>query len=262
VRCNNQHKKARMKIFVFPTALPEKISTPVATRAQHKIGSESEPNREFGVMKIYGFPISPFVRKVMVACAEKGLDAEIVLANPAQPTDEFRKCSPYSKIPAFEDGDYRLADSTAIVTYLEAKHPEPALLPADPRARGKAIWFEEVADTVLTPAAGPIIFNRFVGPKFLGLEGDEAAAVEGEKQLADKLCYMEEVAPADGWLAGEFSIGDISIACVIRTLAYPGWQLDAAKFPALAAWYGRVTERPGWKAAAEQENAIMSAAAG
>ena len=167
-------------------------------------------------MKIYGFPISPFVRKVMVACAEKGLDAEIVLANPAQPSDEFLKCSPYRKIPAFEDGDYRLADSTAIVTYLEAKYPEPPLLPADPRARGKAIWFEEVADTVLAAASGPIVFNRFVGPNFLGVEGDEAAAVE-VRRLSETLGPLETTIGRGGqpWLSTWLTQSRNAITCAI-----------------------------------------------
>ena len=100
-------------------------------------------------MKIYGFPLSPFVRKVVVTVKEKGLDAEVVPSNPSQPDPEFAAVSPFHKIPAFRDGDFTLADSTAIVTYLEAKYPEPALLPAAPESRARAIWFEEVADTVL-----------------------------------------------------------------------------------------------------------------
>ena len=109
-------------------------------------------------MKIYGFPLSPFVRKVVVAACEKGLAFEMIPANPSQPTEEFLKVSPFSKIPALADGDFSLADSTAIVTYFDAKYPEPALLPADPQARGRAVWFEEVADTILIPAGarGPV----------------------------------------------------------------------------------------------------------
>ena len=36
-------------------------------------------------MKLYGFPLSPFVRKVLVALSEKGLEAELVPTNPQQP---------------------------------------------------------------------------------------------------------------------------------------------------------------------------------
>ena len=172
-------------------------------------------------MKFYGFPLSPFVRKVVVAVKEKGLEAEVVPSNPSQPDEEFAAISPFHKIPAFRDGDFTLADSTAIVTYLDAKYPEPALLPASPEARAKAI--------------------------------------DAEEAVKRPLAYLDG-AVSDGWLAGEFTVGDIAVASVIRTLGYAGWQLDEAAYPRLAAWYGRVQAREGWKQAAEVENAMIAAA--
>ena len=212
-------------------------------------------------MKIYGFPLSPFVRKVIVALKEKGLEAEVVPSNPSQPDEEFAAVSPFHKIPGFRDGDFTLADSTAIVTYLEAKHPEPALLPASPETRARAIWFEEVADTVFIPAGAPIVLNRFLRPHIFGVEGDEAAAVAAEEAVKRPLNYLEG-AVTDGWLDSAFTVGDIAVASVIRTLAYAGWELDAAAYPRLTAWYGRVQAREGWKAAAEIEKSILSAALG
>lgn len=213
------------------------------------------------MMKIYGFPLSPFVRKVVVAVKEKGLEAEVVPSNPAHPDPEFAAVSPFHKIPAFRDGDFTIADSTAIVTYLDAKYPQPALLPASPEARARAIWFEEVADTVCIPAGAPIVLNRFLRPNIFGIEGDEEAALAAEEALKRPLAYLESVV-TDGWLAGEFSIGDIAIASVIRTLGYAGWELDAAAYPKLAAWNGRIQDREGWKSAAEVEQAVLAAAMG
>ena len=207
-------------------------------------------------MKVYGFPLSPFVRKVVVAIKEKGLDAEVVPSNPGQPDAEFLAVSPLGKIPAFRDGDFSLADSTAIVTYLDAKYPEPALLPAAPEARGRAIWFEEVADTVLTPAGAPIVLNRFLRPRIFGTDGDEAAALAAEEALGKPLGYLEGAVGGE-WLDGAFSVGDIAVASVIRTLGYTGWQLDTATYPRLAAWYGRVSARDGWKAAVAVEDGIF-----
>jgi glutathione S-transferase len=213
-------------------------------------------------MKIYGFPLSPFVRKVVVAAREKGLAYELIPANPSQPTEEFLAVSPFSKIPAIADGDFCLADSTAIVTYFDAKHPEPALLPAEARARGRAVWFEEVADTILIPAGAPIVVNRFLRPNVFGTEGDEAAAVAGEEAIRKPLGYLENAVSGGGWLDGDFSLGDIAVACSIKTLSYAGWALDVAAYPKLAAWYGRVTERPAWQQAADEETAVFASLAG
>jgi glutathione S-transferase len=210
-------------------------------------------------MKIYGFPLSPFVRKVLVAVQEKGLEAELVPTNPQQPSDEFIACSPFRKIPAMDDNGFQLADSTAIVAYLDAKYPNPPLLPAEPQARGRAVWFEEVADTVLVPAGVPIIVNRFLRPRIFGTEGDEAAAREGEEAIKKPLGYLES-AVGDGWLAGEFSVGDIAVASVIRTLGYANCELSAAEWPRVTAWYERVKARPAWQAASRIEDQIFAAA--
>lgn len=213
-------------------------------------------------MKIFGFPLSPFVRKVLVAAKEKGLDVELIPSNPNQPDEAFLQASPFRKIPAIQDGDFRLADSTAIVAYLDAKYPEHALLPADPETRGKAVWFDEVADTILIPAGAPIVVNRFLYPKIFGKEGDEAAAVAAEEATLKPLDYLEGVLDNGGWLAGEFSVGDIAVASAIKTLGYTGWHLDTTRHPSLVDWYDRVSARHAWQAAAEQEAAVFASLGG
>lgn len=210
-------------------------------------------------MKIYGFPLSPFVRKVVVAASEKGLEFDLEPTNPQKPCDAFRAASPLGKIPAMNDGGFLLADSTAIVTYLDAQYPEPSLIPAEPRARGRAVWFEEVADTVFIPASAPIVVNRFLRPRIFGTEGDEAAALAAEEAARTPLGYLEQ-AVSDEWLEGAFGIGDIAVASAIKTLTYTGWRLDGAAYPRLLAWYERVAARPGWQRAAEREAAIFAAA--
>lgn len=204
-------------------------------------------------MQVFGFPLSPFVRKVHLVAALKGLEIETVAANPRDPSPEFLAASPFRKIPALQHGDYRLADSTAIVTYFDALQPAPAIFPAEPQARGKAIWWEEVADTVMVPAGGKVVFNRFVGPKVLGLPGDEAVAAEGEAEVRKLTAWFEGQAPAQGWLAGELSIGDLSLASVFRTLGYVGLEPDPATAPNAAAWYERVKALPCWQQVAARE---------
>lgn len=214
-------------------------------------------------MKVFGFPLSPFVRKVHLVATEKGIAVETVLSNPANPSPEFLAASPFRKIPALQDGDFTLADSTAIVTYLDALHPDPPILPGDARQKGQAIWFEEFADTILTPAGGKIVFNRFVGPKFLGMPGDEDAARQGEADLVPILAYAEGAIPESGWLTGgEISIGDLALASVFRTLGYVGFEPKAETHPRTAAWYARVCARPAWQAVAEREAAVMASIGG
>lgn len=210
-------------------------------------------------MKVFGFPLSPFVRKVHVLAAEKDVTIEMVLGKPGEPSAEFLAASPFGKIPALQDGDFTISDSTAIATYIDALHPQPSMLPGDARAKARAIWFEEFADTMLVAAGGKVLFNRFVGPKLMGRPGDEAAAEQGLQELAPLMDYLEAHAPDSGWLAGDdFSIGDIAVACTLRSLGYVGLEPDEAVHPRTAAWYERVKHRPSWRLVAEREAAVMS----
>lgn len=210
-------------------------------------------------MELFGALFSPFVRKVAVVAAEKGITLESPPFSFADPSADFLAASPFRKIPAIKDGDYRLSDSTAICAYFDALVPHPPIYPAEARARGRAVWFEELADTIMVPAIGPAIFNRFVLPRLRGVSGDEAAALAAIEKFTDTLTYLESVVPAEGWLAGEFSLGDISVASLLRTVEYIGVSLDRARFPGIAAWYDRVTARPAWQSVAVQEAALAAA---
>jgi glutathione S-transferase len=59
-----------------------------------------------------------------------------------------------------------------------------------------------------------------------------------------------------------FTIGDIALASAVKTLSYAGWSLDGARYPKLAAWYARVSERAAWKKVAEHEAAVFAALSG
>jgi glutathione S-transferase len=211
-------------------------------------------------MQIYGFPASPFVRKALVVAAEKGIEVDNVVFHPRQPPPEFLAASPFGKIPALRDGDFTLADSTAIATYLDALRPQPAIWPAEPRARARAVWFEEVADTVMVAAGAKIVFNRFVAPTFLGMAGNEEAARQGEAELAPILAYLEAQAPAEGWLAGaDYSLGDIAVASTLRTLRYVDRCPTGESHAKLAAWHERVLARPAWQQVLEHERKLVEA---
>lgn len=212
------------------------------------------------MIKVFGFPLSPFVRKVHVIAAEKGVPIEMVLGKPGEPSPEFLAASPFGKIPALQDGDFTLADSTAIVTYLDALQPDPAIAPGIAQQRARAIWFEEFADTILVAAGGKVLFNRFVAPRLMGRPGDETVAEQGLKELAPAMDYLESQC-GEGWLAGgEFSIGDVAAACVLRSLGYIDLEPDAATHPRAAAWYARVCARASWQQVAALEARVVERA--
>jgi glutathione S-transferase len=88
-------------------------------------------------MILYGSSLSPYVRKVLAFTGEKGIELELQPTGFPNHSPDYLEASPFRKMPALRDDDYTLADSSAIVHYLEAKHPEPPLIPADPKLRGQ-----------------------------------------------------------------------------------------------------------------------------
>jgi glutathione S-transferase len=213
-------------------------------------------------MILYGASVSPFVRKVAAVLGEKGLDYEHNPIVPGADDPEFQACSPFGKIPGFRDGDYRLADSSAIIHYLEAKHPEPAMLPKDAQALGRTIWFDEAADTVLVPPMGAIFWNRVVA-KMMGTEGDEAAAVQAEEEtLPPILAYFEkELADGREWLVGDsLTLADISVASPFKNLEYARAKIDWGAYPNLKAFVDKILGRESFAPMLAADMAMMRAA--
>ena len=210
-------------------------------------------------MIVHGSTLSPFVRKVMAFAAEKGLTAENRIAPPGPKTAEFLAMSPFGKIPAFEDGDYQLCDSSAIVHYLEAKHPEHALIPTEARARGRAIWFDEYADTIMFSAAAPIFFNRVVA-KLMGIAGDLAAADKAEAEtLPPVLDYLESVIPASGFLVEDrMTLADIAVASPFANFAHAGVTIDPVRFPKVTGYAAAMLARPSFAALVAKESTFLA----
>ncbi|MEO8313532.1 MAG: glutathione S-transferase family protein [Pseudomonadota bacterium] len=211
-------------------------------------------------MILLGASVSQFVRKVLVVATEKGITFEHRPVNPRTCDDpDYLLASPFRKIPALKDGDYTLSDSTAIITYLEAKHPNPPMIPAEARARGKAIWFEEMADTILSGAISKVFVNRVIMPVFLNLPGNEAEATEAlTVTLPPMLAYLESVAPTNGFLVGDsFGIADISVTSALVNLTLGNANVDATTYPKLAAYYARMTARPSFATLIAGDRAML-----
>lgn len=211
-------------------------------------------------MILYGSSMSPFVRKVLVYGAEKGIDFDLRSNGFPNPTEEFLEVSPAGKMPALRDGDYTLADSSAIIHYLEAKQPDPPLIPADARLRGTTIWFEEYADTILFACGAKIFFNRVVAPRFMGRPGDDSVADAAERDdLPPILDYLETVVPdANGYLVGEgLTLADIAIAGPFANLRHCGVTIDPGRYPRTAAFVDRILARPSFAVWVERETAML-----
>jgi glutathione S-transferase len=210
---------------------------------------------------IYGTSISPYVRKALVFAIEKGIAFEPRPGGPRAADPDFARASPFGKIPALTDGEFGLADSSAIVTYLEALAPEPNLIPVEPRARARTVWFDEFGDTIAWGCGGKIAFARLVGPRFMGVQTDLAAADEAQRTEFPKLAdYLEGVIPASGYLVEDrFTLADIAVASPFASMALVDCQVDAKSHPKTARYLEAILARPSFATLLQQERAFLAA---
>ena len=210
-------------------------------------------------MIVYGSPLSPFVRKTLAYCTEKGLTVQSDPIGFGSQDPDFLAASPFRKIPGFKDGDFSISDSTAIIAYLEAKHPSPALLPSGPASRARVIWFEEFADTILSAVVGKIFFNRIVAPKFLGREGDMAVADQGETvDLPPLLDYLEGQIPASGFLVDDqLTLADVAVASPFVNFEHAGFKPNPTTHSKLVAYLAAILSRPSFAAVVAKEKQIL-----
>jgi glutathione S-transferase len=219
---------------------------------------------EAQAMILYGSTISPFVRKVAAFAAEKGLALEVKPAGMGRGGPEFEEASPFRKIPAFRDPgadggrDFTISDSTAIVAYLEAKHPEPNLIPTEAKAHARTLWFEEFGDSIVMGTGRKMFFNRLVAPKFLRRAGDHAEADAAERdELPPILDYLERVIPASGFLVEDrLTLADIAVASPFANLDYIG--VDYARWPGVAGYVGRILARPSFAGPVEADRQFIA----
>ncbi|RYY26264.1 MAG: glutathione S-transferase family protein [Sphingomonadales bacterium] len=243
-------------------------ATPSARRIVHPIAhlvaQRCAVSKRRGQVIVFGATLSPYVRKTMAFGAEKGLELELQAGGMGRGGPDFEAASPFRKMPGFKDGDFLISDSTAIVTYLEAKFPNPNLIPEEPRARARTIWYDELADTLMMAASGAIFGNRFVRPRVLKMEADFAAADAAERDLLPPIFdYLEGAIPDSGFLIEDrITLADIAVASPLATLGCIGVKTCPERYPRLTAWAEAILARPSFAGLLAKDQAVVAAMGG
>jgi glutathione S-transferase len=104
---------------------------------------------------LYSYNVSPYAAKVRAILRYKKLPFEERIVHPLH-RGGLKKLSRQLAVPVIDDGGMVLADSTRIARFLDEKYPEPAILPADPVLRARALLLEEWADEGLGRVVQPV----------------------------------------------------------------------------------------------------------
>ena len=210
------------------------------------------------MMILHGASGSPFVRKVQVALAVKGLPYEQIQQIPFTKDPAYRKINPLGKIPTLQDGDLTLCDSTVICEYLEDTYPQPALYPDNSVDKAQARWYEELGGTRVAELAAGIFFQRFMRPMVLKQETDEQVVEKIiHKQLPPILDYLELQVPSQEFIFGGFMMADLSLMSPFINAAYAGYTIDSERWPNFAAFVARVKAYPVVDQVLTAEAAVM-----
>ncbi|MBT8409028.1 MAG: glutathione S-transferase family protein [Alphaproteobacteria bacterium] len=194
---------------------------------------------------LWGRASSVNVQKVMWALAECGIGhARKDAGGKYGQTDtpEFSAMAPMRRVPVWQEGDFTLWESHAILRHL-GRGPAAALWPKDAAARATADqWMEFTTSTLLPPFIG-VFFQTVRLP-----QAERSADVLNKhlKALDTALDIVEGQLQRTDWLAGhEFSLADITAGAPMYR--YHNMDIPRAARPDLHAWYDRLTSRPAYR---------------
>lgn len=210
---------------------------------------------------VYGVPLSPYVRKVRLCLAEKDLAYQLKIVLPFDQPAWFAELNPLRRIPALQDGDVVLADSSVICQYLEEQYADsPPLLGQTPAERAQVRWLEKYADYELAPLTTFVVFAQRILNPSRGKPCDEAAIQRAlTETLPRHFDYLEGcLGSAEYFVGNALTLADLAVACQMTNMAHGGESLDATRWPGLTAHYARLRARPSLQAVLPGEAKILA----
>jgi glutathione S-transferase len=229
------------------------VETSTYTRPQPAANRASEsaaPKRLYD-----SFGMNP--RIVRFYLAEKDLDVErheVDILGAENRGSEHLQRNPAGQLPTLElsDGTH-IAETAAIIEYLEELHPEPPLIGSSPKERAiTRMWWRRVEIGICRPMVLGFYYSEAID-LFKTRFKCYPEQAEDQKEIARAGMRWLDGVMNEPWLAGErFTVADICLYCYIDQLCEVG-QPIAQDLGRLNAWFGRVGERAGAQASIWRE---------
>ncbi|QCE35270.1 glutathione S-transferase [Acetobacteraceae bacterium] len=211
------------------------------------------------MLKIYHLEPSRSERIVWLA-EEMGLSYQLIKLERDPKThrapEKLKEINPLGRAPAIEDGEVKLAESGAIVSWMlekyGAKTAEGSPLrpsPRDPEFPAYLHWLFAGESTLTTTPVMDILTQ---------MAGARSALLEDmlKKDYALVLNLLEEILAKQDYVAGSFfTAADIMVAFPLRMMAvkevFEGVELfpELSDYPAIMRYLKRLHERPAFKRA-------------
>ena len=197
---------------------------------------------------VHGIPGSPYVRKPLLVCEEKGVSyrlAAMAFGSGANKTPDYLAMNPFGRLPTIEHGDFKLYEAQAIARYIDRAFDGPSLTPADPRQAARMDQVMNIVDWYVMPSiSGGISFNRVVKPKF-GMPVDEEAVANAIPMAKTCVQALEGILGGQTYLAGDaVSLADLFAVGHLDFLAQTPEGADMLAGSPLLGWIERMKARP------------------
>ena len=150
------------------------------------------------MLTLCGFPVSNYFNKVKLALLEKGIPFEEETVILPIAGDALLAASPLGKVPFLRTPEGSLCESQAIMEYIEAAHPAPALLPADPFAAAKVRELITFIELHLE-----LVARELYGQAFFGGTASDGLKARVRKQLEKNIAAFKALAKFSPFVAGE-----------------------------------------------------------
>ena len=150
------------------------------------------------MLVLCGFALSNYYNKVKLALLEKGVPFTEETVRTGMSSDDVLSASPLAKIPFIRTEHGTLCESQAIMEYLDALHPTPSLLPADPFAAAKVRELVTFVDLHLE-----LVARELYGKAFFGGTISEGNAARVRAQLEKNILAFKRLARFSPYVAGD-----------------------------------------------------------
>jgi maleylpyruvate isomerase len=189
-------------------------------------------------MKLYTFFRSGTSHRLRIALNLKGLRYEQVavdLRREQHLSDDYRRINPQQLVPALDIGGRVLTQSSAIIEWLEERHPLPALLPADADERVQVRALAAIVGCDIHP-----VNNRRILEALRHRFGADDAAVNEwcGTWIGAGFDAFEALVEAHG-RSGSFAFGDrptiADVYLVPQIESARRFKVDMSRWPRLAA---------------------------
>jgi glutathione S-transferase len=201
---------------------------------------------------IHGIPGSPYVRKPLLVCEEKGAPyrlAAMAFGSGAHKAPEYLAMNPFGRLPTIEHGDFVLYEAQAIGRYIDQVFEGPSLTPAEPRAQARMNQVMNIVDWYVMPSiSAGIGFNRVVKPRF-GMTPDEEAVAAALPMAQTCVSALEDILAGKSYFAGEaVSLADLFAYGHFEFLGQTPEGADMLAGSPLLGWMERMADRPSVQA--------------